>query len=290
MKSISIIILSLFLLSSIQAQYHLDQSSMWAYYKTEWQGPMTTTNYRTITIDGDTTIQGQTYFKRYIQGVDQVLMGAPPATSTIVPKQFFDLVRDDANYFYTNINGQDTAILDFTRSVGDSVFLGGLCADSLSQVDTLYLGSTALRKWSFYSYSIIPYIEGVGPITYLGLENHCTITGNASYGLVCYEKQGEQLILDPNINCQVYNSTMNVKEGEQALKIYPNPTSGKLQIEYSNSLEKRIEVLNANGQLIFAKESNQELSTLDMTDYPKGAYFLRVTSKKDTETKKILKM
>lgn len=289
MKSISIIILSLFLLPSVQAQYHLDQTSMWSYYKTGWQGPTTTTNYRTITIDGDSTIQGQTYFKRYIQGVDQVLMGGPTPTTTIVPKQFFDLVRDDANYFYTNNNGQDTAIMDFTRAVGDSVYLGGICADSLSQIDSLFLGNTALRKWNFYSYNILPYIEGVGTINNLVLGNHCVITGN-SYGLVCYEKQGEQLILNPNINCQVYNSISQMNEKGLYLKVYPNPTSGLLQIEYAFSLEKRIEILNTNGQLIFAKETNQEVSTLDMTNYPKGAYFLRVTSEKGTETKKILKM
>lgn len=290
MKTVLIIALSLFLLQSIEAQHHLDQTSMWSYYRTEWQGPMTTTNYRTITIDGDSTIQGQTYFKRYIQGIDQVLMGGPTPTTTIVPKQFFDLIRDDANYFYTIRNGQDTAILDFTRTIGDSLFLGGLCADSLSQVDTLLLGSTPLRKWSFYSYSILPYIEGVGTTSNLVLGNHCIITGSPPYDLVCYEKQGEQLILNPNINCQVYNSVMNAGLENTEVKIYPNPTSGQLQIEYALSFEKSIEVLNMNGQLIFAKESNQEISTLDMTSYPKGAYFLRITSEKGVITKKVIKM
>jgi hypothetical protein len=290
MKSILVITVFLFLLPSIQAQQHLDQTSMWAYYKTEWQGPMTTTNYRTITIDGDSTIQGQTYFKRYIQGVDQVLMGGPIPTSTIVPKQFFDLVRDDANYFYTNINGQDTAILDFTKYIGDSLFLGGMCADSISQIDTLFLGNTALRKWNFYSYGIIPYIEGVGSITYLGLGNDCLLTGNSAYGLVCYEKQGEQLILSPNINCQVYNSILNRELENTNIKIYPNPTFGQVQIEGLSSLEKTIELLNTNGQLIFIRQSNQENLSLNMAAYPKGAYFLRITSEKGTLTKKLIKM
>jgi hypothetical protein len=289
MKNILISAVFLFLLQATQAQHHLDQTSTWVYYKSVWQGPITTTNYRTITIDGDTTIQGQTYFKRYIQGVDQVLMSATP-TNTIVPRQFFDLVRDDVNSFYTNMNGQDTVILDFTKSVGDSIFIGSICADSLSQIDTLFLGSAPLRKWNFYSYNIFPYIEGIGSVANLELGTHCVYTGSPAYGLVCYEKQGEQLILDPNVNCQVYSSIMNTAIDNMEVKVYPNPTSGEVEIEGLSSLEKTIEILNMNGQLLFTKSFNQENLSLNMANYPKGAYFIRITSEKGTLRKKLIKM
>lgn len=289
MKNILITAIFLFLLQSIQAQHHLDQTSTWLYYRTVWQGPITSSYYRTITIDGDSIIQGQTYFKRFIQGQDVVLSGSPTPTITPVPKQFFDLVRDDANYFYTNINGQDTVIMDFTRAVGDILSIDNTCLDSIGQIDTLFLGSTALRGWTFQNYGIKSYIEGVGGQYDLPLGNHCILIGS-SYSLVCYEKQGEQLILDPAINCQVYNSIINKDLESTDISVYPNPTFGQVEIEGLSSQEKTIEVLNTNGQLIFAQESNQERSTLNMADYPKGAYFLRITSEKGTVTKKIIKI
>jgi hypothetical protein len=289
MRKILITAVCLFLLQSMQAQHHLDQTSTWSYYRTVWQGPVTTESYRTITIDGDSLIQGQTYFKRSIQGVDITITFSTP-TITIVPKQFLDLVRDDANHFYTNINGQDSMTMDFTRSVGDSLFIGGLCADSLSSVDTLFLGNTPLRRWNFYSYNILPYIEGVGAISSFALENHCGYTGTPSYGLVCYEKQGEQLILNPNINCQVYNSITDRAIEKTDIKVYPNPTSGQVQIEGLSALEKTIDVLNTNGQLVFTRQSSQERFNLNMANYPKGAYFVRITSEEGTITKKLIKM
>jgi hypothetical protein len=287
MKNIFITTVILFLFQSIQAQYHLDQTSTWVYYKTQWQGSITRTYYRTITIDGDSTIQGQTYFKRFIQGVDLV-SGANP-TTTPVPKQFLDLVRDDVNYFYTNINGQDTVIMDFTRSIGDSLSVDGICSDSIGQVDTLFLGSTPLRKWTFQNYNILSYIEGVGTVSDLDLGNQCSFIGSR-YGLVCYEKQGEQLILDSTINCQVYNSIINKALESTDINIYPNPTFGQVQVEGLSDLEKTIEVLSANGQLLFSKQSNEKSISLNTTDYPRGTYFLRITSEKGTIANKFIKM
>lgn len=288
MKTIFITAFFLFLVQSVEAQHHLDQTSTWVYYRSVWQGPQTTEYYRTITIDGDSLIQGQTYFKRSIQGVDIVTEFSTP-TITPIPKQFFDLVRDDANYFYTYINGQDSMITDFSKSVGDSLFIDGMCADSISQIDTLFLGSTPLKKWTLYSYNILPYIEGVGTINNLELGNHCSITGSL-YQLVCYEKQGDQLILNSNINCRVYNSIVDKKIENTDVKVYPNPTSGKVQIDYLPSSENRIEIVSANGKLIFAKEYNRKNISLDMTIYPKGAYFLRIISEDGILTKKMLKM
>ncbi|CAA6827807.1 MAG: Unknown protein [uncultured Aureispira sp.] len=290
MKYLFITTIFLFLLqpTPTKAQQHIDQTSTWVYYRSVWQGPVTRTYYRTITIDGDSTIQGQTYFKRSIQGVDVVLASANPV-ATPVPKQFLDLVRDDANYFYTNINGQDSLVMDFTKSLGDSISIDGNCLDSISQIDSLYLGSTPLRRWTFQNYGIQRYIEGVGSITGYNLGNHCSMIGSL-YGLVCYEKQGEQLILNPTINCQVYNSITNKRIESSEINIYPNPTFGQVQIDGLSSVEKTIEVLNANGKLVFVKESNEVNPSLNMANYPRGTYFLRIISEKGTLTKKLLKM
>lgn len=65
MKTIFITAFFLLLIQSVEAQHHLDQTSTWVYYKNVWQGPQTTEYYRTITIDGDSLIQGQIIRKTF---------------------------------------------------------------------------------------------------------------------------------------------------------------------------------------------------------------------------------
>ena len=70
---------------------------------------------------------------------------------------------------------------------------------------------------------------------------------------------------------------------ELNVRLYPNPTSGKLKIEVEDDLFTGAEVMSIQGQRII--QSDQ--SIIDLSEYPSGIYFVRVNG--SPKTYKIIK-
>ncbi|MFA7446605.1 MAG: T9SS type A sorting domain-containing protein, partial [Flavobacteriaceae bacterium] len=71
------------------------------------------------------------------------------------------------------------------------------------------------------------------------------------------------------------------------LKIYPNPASEKINIEYDNSLNiQKIRLLDLSGRVI--KLYKKDYKSLDVSDIHNGEYILNIITNKETITKKIL--
>lgn len=79
-----------------------------------------------------------------------------------------------------------------------------------------------------------------------------------------------------------------------ALKIYPNPTNGPLNISFENSEEKNVEIVikNLNGVTIFAAEKNLNHSKYQIdlreTGLAKGTYLLTVRSGGQLHSEKVV--
>lgn len=78
-------------------------------------------------------------------------------------------------------------------------------------------------------------------------------------------------------------ATIQPEPAPLEFSVYPNPTSGELNLEWSAYAGRpvRIEVLNAQGQLLkFAEFDEVTTSTgqLDISRYPDGIYMVRITS------------
>lgn len=72
---------------------------------------------------------------------------------------------------------------------------------------------------------------------------------------------------------------------ENNLKIFPNPSSNILNVEYNGGIEKH-EIYNLNFQLLGTYHSN----TIDIKKFPKGNYLLKTyTSQKGIVTKQFVK-
>lgn len=61
---------------------------------------------------------------------------------------------------------------------------------------------------------------------------------------------------------------------EQSFRVYPNPTTGLVNISSIENLDK-IEVLNLHGQLVYSQDAGEQNTKLDLTDLQKGIYFIR---------------
>jgi len=91
----------------------------------------------------------------------------------------------------------------------------------------------------------------------------------------------------PNIyfttNCTV---TMNKFSTLNTLNIYPNPVKDLINI--NNADNTTLEIMNTKGQLIFSKELNSNHEQIDISNFNKGIYFVKVQSGESMKVEKLL--
>ena len=78
---------------------------------------------------------------------------------------------------------------------------------------------------------------------------------------------------------------------ELRITVYPNPTTGELRITNYELQVTNVEVFDVYGrkQKIILHSPFSILNSIDITQLPKGLYFLKITTEKGTLTKKIIK-
>ncbi|WP_282031039.1 glycosyl hydrolase [Winogradskyella eximia] len=85
------------------------------------------------------------------------------------------------------------------------------------------------------------------------------------------------------------NCALGVEDNElvNSIKIYPNPTSGKINITSNPNVEiESLALYTITGKLIF--EANNPSNTIHLNYYQKGVYFLKLVSNKGLVVKKII--
>jgi hypothetical protein len=76
-----------------------------------------------------------------------------------------------------------------------------------------------------------------------------------------------------------------------SLSIYPNPTTGELNISLNSTTEKliRIDVINLLGQEVMTMNgTGKDYYTIDLSGFSKGIYFVHCTFGSGIVTRKIL--
>jgi uncharacterized delta-60 repeat protein len=72
------------------------------------------------------------------------------------------------------------------------------------------------------------------------------------------------------------------------LQWYPNPTTGILNINYSNNIDE-VSVLNMVGQTLFTKKTKATEVQIDFSRLPKATYFMKVVSEGKVKMIKVIK-
>ena len=73
-----------------------------------------------------------------------------------------------------------------------------------------------------------------------------------------------------------------------SLSVYPNPTSDRLNIASDSSIEK-VEIFNAQGQIVIQRAANADKLSLNISDLTEGTYFVRVQSNNNVGVERIIK-
>lgn len=186
----------------------------------------------------------------------------------------------------------------FTSSVGcDSIVTLHLTIETFEEMQAMegdvevdtYLTSTSVytqpgfSNSTSYQWVLLPNQAG-------------TVAGFGSTAIVTWatDYQGEATLgVGIDAPCgEGYNSlTVNVKssfdvnENNINAKIYPNPTSGFINIEVAGM--QRITVINTLGQVVTDIELEADTTSLDMTQFGKGLYVIRIQTKEGSCTRRI---
>ncbi|MCQ2277312.1 MAG: T9SS type A sorting domain-containing protein [Bacteroidales bacterium] len=80
-----------------------------------------------------------------------------------------------------------------------------------------------------------------------------------------------------------------VSEFERATKLWPNPASNILNIEFSGEFSGDILLFDMTGRLLKTTEKESEITSIDVSDLTSGVYFIHFVSQNGTFTKKFVK-
>ena len=72
--------------------------------------------------------------------------------------------------------------------------------------------------------------------------------------------------------------------------VYPNPTTGTLQVQSSAPKVQRVEVYDAYGKMLLTVNANDSKVALNLSGHAAGTYFLRIATDKGTVTKRIIRL
>ncbi|MCC5916589.1 MAG: T9SS type A sorting domain-containing protein [Cryomorphaceae bacterium] len=74
-------------------------------------------------------------------------------------------------------------------------------------------------------------------------------------------------------------------EEDEIIRLYPNPTTGILNI-FSHDVISKMEMINTSGKVIFSM--NDPETTLTLPIFPSGVYYVRFTTKDSIRVKKLV--
>ena len=99
-------------------------------------------------------------------------------------------------------------------------------------------------------------------------------------------------LFDSTYICSPSTSVHNISQNQSIFSVYPNPSNGKFTVTVEGLQESNctLEICNYLGQEIYTSMFKAQQSTLDidLSDFPKGIYFVKVNNGTNVNTHKIL--
>lgn len=118
---------------------------------------------------------------------------------------------------------------------------------------------------------------------------------NVWYSTTEYLSFNSSLPIEP-VSC-LENDIEELEAEDNAIDVYPNPTTGMLNISFNNMPESgvcRVEIYDALGRLVIGRLQTSELVSamgtisMDISSYPEGLYIVRISTPTFVANKKIM--
>ncbi len=90
------------------------------------------------------------------------------------------------------------------------------------------------------------------------------------------------IVKDPN-----FNAVENVSDNLQSILVYPNPAESLLN--FTNAKDCKIEITDLSGRSIYQTYFIEQNSTIDLSNFDKGVYFIKIDNGNTKHTSKFVK-
>lgn len=294
MKTNLFTIMTLLVFTSLFSQSstnYLDETSEWRNYRGSW-GDI---NYDTYYLDGTAVFNGLTYyqfFRNEHKIATNIYFGGTTITDTTYGPGY--LRENNGQFlFYNSSNNSESLWFDnqilMNSQIGDLYsFQSALC--TIQSISTNYLGSIGLKRITgLNTTGSTGAIEGIGEIGAV-----CSAGIESSSFLCCYSKQGNSIQFG-DINCNLFNNPVRVNLSNTILndvniKVYPNPTTGVLNIQLQDKLSQTFyTVYDIRGMKIQEGYLNETNQIINFTNFQKGLYIVKMKNENTEIIRKIIK-
>jgi len=202
-----------------------------------------------------------------------------------VSSNFITDTSDVYNDYYFNITNLTSINLSLSWQLIQNTLVTGWTYN-LCDYQACYVQGTIPTQRDMDS---IPANASTGVYLKLGVNTN-NIVGHGIFKLFLYETAtpniGDTLIFD--IWCEGtlgINSSIN----NNSINIYPNPTTEYFNIEFNETLnDNKIMITNQIGEIIKELQVVNKITTVDISDFKSGIYFVSITSKNGVSVKKII--
>jgi hypothetical protein len=290
-KKLLLAIIGFFLLqmqTNLQAQEYVpfpDSNAIWSEVFTNGQ-PFEIETYQ-YGISDDTVINAKQYQKIYLLN-DTVY--------PLVTGQYCGAIREDSTkiIFVIDFNcaypgsGQDEVILyDFSKSVGDTVFVGVYGSGPegyliINHIDSVLIENNYRKTFHFTTVENNYWIEGIGSTRGLFSPIIAQPTGFQKWELICFNQDGNVKFLNPEFNtCFPILTGINSKELENtSVKIFPHPVTNISVIDFTNNtsfMYQSIDFYNIFGQKVnHINIKDRKQIFINKIDYKPGLHVYRI--------------
>jgi hypothetical protein len=241
----------------------------------------------------DTVINGVTYSKLYGNN----LPADYPYSDTVFnisTATYVAAVREDMSKKIWIRQPNDTIDIlyyDFSLQLGDTFcfdFFNIGCLPVVN-VDSILINGNYRRQIHFSSFNPEIWIEGIGSKTGWFVWPYIATT---SHNLQCYKENQILLYGNNYCHCDTYTSIQYLDVDNNLIKIYPIPTSYKINIEIEENKRQKylVEIYSMEGEKIKSIDIENQLTKINMSGFPEGVYLLLILSEEGKKwSKKIIK-
>lgn len=187
---------------------------------------------------------------------------------------------DDVYFNRPSGHGADPAVIHLDKATGEALqiydIMGSgygdddeITAVAMDKLGNVVVGGYMTSPWLFDNHPVVPQMDKKSP-------------NPSDFFIAKLGKDG--------VSCE--DEWMAVKKAaDTEIKLWPNPTKGKLHIEIDGVIND-IEVFDVTGRISLSNQSveNGTKSTvLDLTALPAGIYFIRISTSGHQKTFKVIK-
>jgi len=270
--------------AQITNSVYLDYSSLWHYHGAGWNGVYGYETFTTSYIDGDTTVNGQDYYKyfRYVH----TITNSTPQSETY---QLYgpSLLREDDDYNFVYYYNGSESINIFNDSlananIGDPLPAWGANCNVENIVYLTIGGQTVKHLYGAVNNMTAAGIaEGIG---YVGPT--CAIGVEGNENLVCYYRLGDSVCFQSGFDPSDFPEPqyMNLGNGELSnaeMNVYPNPAGEQLVIDATSNIKWLC--YDSAGKLMSYGHADKQ-TIVDVSKFTAGIYFLHLVNEEGINT------